>query len=83
MAMRQAVWNLFESNMHDLYNHPAKFVTMQSSYMLLQLPKLASFWWLESKGKKERTFQFKVAVSFSLSERSHTSPSFGVFYVPF
>ena len=55
----------------------------KSSYMLLQIPKLSTLWWLGSKGKKERTFQFKVAVYFSSSDRPHNGPSCGIFYVPF
>ena len=81
-TMRQAVWDLFESNMHDLY-WPFCLTCNQSSYMLLQLPKLSNFWWLGPKDKKERTFQFKVAVYFSSSDRSHNNPSSGIFHVSF
>ena len=84
-AMRQAIWDLFESNMYDLYvpillNLWSNKCT--SSYMLLQLPKLANLW-LGSKVEKERTFQFKIAVYFGSSDRSHNTPSSGIFYVPF
>lgn len=77
-AMRQAVWALLETNMHDLW--PFCSLPVKTLLHVAQLSKLIS--WLGSQGQAKRALPFKVTIYFSSLERFRNSSS-SIFYVSF